>query len=76
MTAGMGLPWQNVRKECGQWSLNAYVGSVASTNCINANIQLQSAAYYLAADNTKLFVTSALTGAVNKGLWANAELRG
>ena len=73
MTLGMNIFWQNVRRECGQWSWNGSTGAVTSHNCISANNQLENNAYYI-ADGTKIYVTSALTSTVNAGVWGNTAL--
>jgi len=74
MTSQMNNFWQNVRKECGQWSYNGFTGSVKSINCYSANQALHKNAFYLAADNTRIMVDSSVTNSINSGLWGNPSL--
>lgn len=82
MTLSMSPLWQNVRKECGQWPFNGYIGSYLSQKCADANKQLIAAAQYVieitgaSYSTLKVNVTFGLVDSVNKGLWANMALRG
>lgn len=78
MTLGMSIYWQNVRRQCGQWTYNTvdgFKGSVISNNCYLANQALQQNAYYTTPDGQRIPVTAALTNSVNSGLWGNPFLR-
>jgi len=80
-TQPMNRFWQNVRKECGQWKwTDGTIGNIDSTKCIDANLELQKNAYYVAPNEdgtgtVKIPVPSALTESISKGLWRNPALK-
>ena len=76
MTAGLNTFWQKVRRECGQWAWNGFIGSFMSGSCATANTALQANGYYNLPDRTRVFVTSQLTNSVSVALWANSVLAG
>ena len=79
MARGMNRFWRDVRKECGQWSLDGFVGQKDSKECDAANIELQKNAYYLVWNEDteqyeQVFVSPELTTSVKVGLWDNTAL--
>ena len=75
MARQMNNYWQNVRKECGQWSWDGYLGNKDHPNCANANTELQTYAYFVLPDGRQANVTRQLTNSVSSGLWSNTVLR-
>jgi hypothetical protein len=73
MTRGLSPLWQNVRKNCGQWSFDGRIGSVSSTDCLNANEALKTA-YYILPDGSKQYVDAPFIDSVNAGLWGNTAV--
>ena len=76
MTLRMSDHWQDVRIQCGQWSMNGFKGLATSPLCSDANIALQNNAYYIGPDGSQIKVSSALTDSVVQGLWSNPALKG
>jgi len=77
MFGNMSTLWQNVRKECGQWSWTqngqTFVGNSASSNCATANSNMTAKAYYI-QDGIRVNVTSGLTESIKARLWSNTLL--
>lgn len=73
MTSAMNYYWQNVRKECGQWAWQGFVGNVSSTNCTAANQQLWNNTYYVTPLGTNIYVSEALTDSIIVGLWERTK---
>ena len=69
----LGPDWQNVRKECGQWSWNGQSGSFSSSKCATANAALRNSAYYILPDGSISYVTVQLTESIRLGLWKNIQ---
>jgi len=78
MFASMGTHWENVRKECGQWSFTqndiSYTGVYPSENCATANKNLIANAYYSVWNVQKAVyenvpVTAGITDSINQRLW-------
>jgi len=78
MFRGMNSWWQNVRKECGQWSSDGSPASstpASSFSCVSANLALTTNAYYISWNPQKglyenIQVTSELTYSINERLWS------
>jgi len=75
MNRGLSSFWQNVRKSCGQWSFDGIIGSVTSSNCVNANNALKTNAFYILPDGSKQYVDDPFIDSVNTGLWGNTVLK-
>ena len=77
MFGNMSTLWQNVRKQCGQWSWSqngqTFVGNMASDNCATANSNLIANAVYI-HNGVQVRVTSGLTESIKVQLWSNALL--
>jgi len=73
MFGNMSPYWQNVRKECGQWSWaengQTFVGNSASSNCATANSNLRTNAFYI-HNGIRVPVDLGLTESTNVGLWS------
>jgi len=76
MALNMSTYWQAVRRECGQWAWNGFIGNKDSTKCAAANADLIKNTYYTALDKSQMKVTSDFTTSVNVGLWSNTQLEG
>jgi hypothetical protein len=78
MFRGMNSWWQNVRKECGQWSSDGSPASstaASSFSCASANLALTTNAYYISWNPQKglyenVQVTSDLIYSINERLWS------
>jgi hypothetical protein len=77
MFGNMSTLWQNVRKECGQWSWNGYPASitaVSSFSCASANSNLIANASYTRQDGVQVPVDLGITESIKVRLWSNSLL--
>jgi len=76
----MNPDWQNVRKECGQWSWYGFIGNPSSASCAAANSALKQNGYYLALSPltgalNKIQVTAAMIESLKVRVWNNIALK-
>jgi len=81
MFGNMSTYWKAVRKECGQWPWDVFIGNPSSAGCAFANSALQNNSYYVVWNpETKVYdrvnVFFGLTDSITVRLWNNTALKG
>jgi len=75
MYGQMNSHWQEVRRDCGQWSWNgspAISTAASSSSCATANNNLISNAFYNTPTG-KVYLNSGFTKSQNDGLWSKVS---